>query len=125
MNMLKPLHWLIMALSLCLPCAAMAEDDWDVTMTVLEEDADPEAAYEVIELPSPAAVNAREKAAKGLDRAAEARQSAGEARQQARDAARNGIGNDISRGALENLPESARDNLNRNRPEVPDQRPDR
>ena len=125
MKTMKSLRWFLTGLFLYLPGIAMAEDDWDVTMTVLEEGAEPEAVYEVIELPPPAAATARENAAKGLDRAAEAKQKAAEARQEARDAAKNGVGNEVSRGALDNLPDAARENLNRNRPDQPDRRPDR
>ena len=124
MKPMKSLRWFFTGVFLCLPGMALA-DDWDVTMTVLEEGADPEAAYEVIELPPPAAANARGNAGKGLDRAAEAKKNAAEARQQAREAARNGVGNEVSRGALENLPDAARENLNNNRPDQPERRPDR
>lgn len=105
------------------------DDDFEVTMMVLEEGDEPFEILELIELPDAASATAVERSAQGLDTAnaaregrrefgqsvaEEARQRAGEAgnaAEQARDNARDQFTNDVASSAIENLPSQARDNI--------------
>lgn len=98
-----------------------------VTMQVLEEGEEADELFERIELPEDASEQARESARQGLDIANaaraggrefgqavadEARERGGaEAADEARAAARDQMGDDISRGDLDSLPEQARENI--------------
>lgn len=106
-----------------------SEDELDVSLTVLDSGEGADSAISNIELPEQASDEARENAAFGLETANEARQKgqekAAEGREKAREARANADGlaseaasqaqervkDNISRGALENVPSDVRENL--------------
>jgi len=104
------------------PLLAQQGDDLDITMTVVDEDAEPDTAVEPIVLPDSAALQAVESSAQGLATANEARErgrefgqdtaeAARERGTEARESAAERVRDNIPTNALENIPENIRDNI--------------
>jgi len=104
------------------PLLAQQGDELDITMTVVDEDAQPDIAVEPIVLPDSAALQAVESSAQGLATANEARErgrefgqetakAAHERGAEARESAAERVRDNIPTNALENIPENIRDNI--------------
>lgn len=129
--------WMTMGLAALLPMAAVAadeptDDDAEVTITVLEEGAQPDQLLNSIELPEEASETGAENSAEGLDTAnsnrersanvdelvpeaaQEGRERAESARESASDAANDAaddIRDQIGSREIDELPDDVRDNI--------------